>query len=502
LGRAPEPPRPSRRAATPAALQALGALHWYWRHIVVGRHGAQLGGARFARRGWAEGALRLRHGILCRPGLPQEERPGWWLLAGPGPRPGRGGRHGSAGHPGASSYYVGNWTVLTPGTSSSAPLTIEPAPGVAHPTLDGSHGKSVGCGTKVCNGPVLTIGPLVHVDVHAVTFKYAHNTANGYGGGIQNNRGGTVAVSGCEFLGNTATYGGAIDNGDHSGQGTLKVSASVFSGNLAGDGGAIDNGDNAGRGNLTVSGSRFSGNTANGAEDNQGNVIGNCDGGTIDNGDESGHGTFAVSGSTFSGDSANSFQSEEGNFIGTGDGGAIANAESGHGTVVVSRSTFSNDSTNIGGNGGGGAIDNDSAGGGHGTVTVSASTFSGDSAPNGGPFKMSNVAAVAPSLSRAQRSYGTAPSPSAPASIMGTTARCLCRVPHSRKTALVPEAPSPSAVATSRYRAQASQTTAPPRRAPSTMKMATSPCRGPRSLRTGPWTAAPSTMATTPVGAP
>ena len=38
--------------------------------------------------------------------------------------------------------YVGNWTVSTSGTSASAPLTIEPASGVANPTLDGNGGSS------------------------------------------------------------------------------------------------------------------------------------------------------------------------------------------------------------------------------------------------------------------------------------------------------------------------------------------------------------------------
>jgi hypothetical protein len=65
--------------------------------------------------------------------------------------------------PGSSGHYVGNWTVATRGTSSSAPLTIEPAPGVASPTLDGNRGKSAGCQTKACEGPVLTIAAKVRL---------------------------------------------------------------------------------------------------------------------------------------------------------------------------------------------------------------------------------------------------------------------------------------------------------------------------------------------------
>ncbi len=60
--------------------------------------------------------------------------------------------------PGKAGHYVGNWGVNPAGTSSSTPLTIEPASGVAHPILDGNNGKAKGCGTAACNGPVLTVG--------------------------------------------------------------------------------------------------------------------------------------------------------------------------------------------------------------------------------------------------------------------------------------------------------------------------------------------------------
>ena len=45
--------------------------------------------------------------------------------------------------PGGMGHYVGNWTVATQGTSAS-PLTIEPAPGVSGPVLDGNRGKCHG----------------------------------------------------------------------------------------------------------------------------------------------------------------------------------------------------------------------------------------------------------------------------------------------------------------------------------------------------------------------
>jgi hypothetical protein len=42
-----------------------------------------------------------------------------------------------------AAHYVGNWTVGTTGTSATAPVTIEAAPGLAsQPVLDGNHGNS------------------------------------------------------------------------------------------------------------------------------------------------------------------------------------------------------------------------------------------------------------------------------------------------------------------------------------------------------------------------
>ena len=74
--------------------------------------------------------------------------------------------------------YVGNWTVSTSGTSASAPLTIEPASGVANPTLDGNGGSSSSpCSTSACDGPVLTISSQAFVDIDGVTFQNADNTS-------------------------------------------------------------------------------------------------------------------------------------------------------------------------------------------------------------------------------------------------------------------------------------------------------------------------------------
>ena len=315
--------------------------------------------------------------------------------------------------PAKTGHYVGNWSVATSSTSSSAPLTIKPAPGVSGPVLDGNHGKPAGCRTKACDGPVLTIGLKVHVDISGLTIQNGDNTyALGGGGAVQNDAGGTLIVSACTFSKNTADDGGAIGNADGGGaKGSLSVSASMFSANTAQYlGGAIDNGDHGGQGTAVVSSSTFSGNNAvqysGGAIDSanfsgsgtlrvvastfSGNSSG-ADGGAIDNGDGS-TGTLTVSGSTFSGNS-----SPAGGAIGNGngyggagtltvsgstfsgntgtDGGAIDNGDSGTGTFSVSGSTFSGNTAHSSG----GAID-DGDGGGTGVLTVSASTFSGNSA--------------------------------------------------------------------------------------------------------------------------
>ncbi len=287
--------------------------------------------------------------------------------------------------PGKAGHYVGNWSVATSATSPSAPLTVKPAPGVTGPVLDGNHGKRAACQTKTCDGPVLTIGSGVYLDIYGLTVEDADNTLNGAGGGIQNNGGGTLIVSACTFFRDTATYGGAIDNADGaSGTGTLTISGSRFTANTAGygtggtyDGGAIDNADNSGTGTLTISGSRFTANTAGYG------TGGTYDGGAIDNADNSGTGTLTVSGSTFSANTAGYGAPE----TSASDGGAIDNADnSGTGTLTVSGSTFSaNSAKDCPGScpAGGGAIDNGEDNG-TGTLAVSSSTFKGNSAHYGG----------------------------------------------------------------------------------------------------------------------
>src|SRR5215831_14470703 len=85
----------------------------------------------------------------------------------------------------AASRYVGNWTVSTPGTSATAPVTIKAAPGLAsQPVLDGNKGASTGCTTAACDGPVLTVPANEFVALSAITIANGHNTATVNGGGL------------------------------------------------------------------------------------------------------------------------------------------------------------------------------------------------------------------------------------------------------------------------------------------------------------------------------
>lgn len=243
--------------------------------------------------------------------------------------------------PGRKGGYIGNWALSPIGTTSAAPLTIEPAAGVASPTLDGNGGSPKFCQTKTCDGPVLKVGPGVHVHLSGLSIIGAHNS--GAGGAVQNDEGGTVTVTTCRFSGNVAAYGGAIANG-HDGAGILSVSGSTFTSNRATvHGGAIDSAD-AGNGVVTVTASTFTANQA-------------ADGGAIDSAANTGKASLSVSTSTFTSNHA------------TADGGAIDSADRGSGGLVVEGSTFSRNAAADGG-----AVDN-ADNGGKGSLTVSASTL-------------------------------------------------------------------------------------------------------------------------------
>jgi hypothetical protein len=306
--------------------------------------------------------------------------------------------------PGASGPYIGNWTVDTPGTSPSAPITIEPAPGALGPVLDGNSGRPTGCSTTSCAGPVLTIGTIartgvtyvenvVYVDIdglsrHGLTIEDGDNTTPTQGGvgsgdgsgvftlggAIQNAWGGVLTVTGTDFDGNTADFGGAIinANGDGTGSGTLAVTRCTFTANTAidGDGGAIDTsggGENA-TGVLTVVRSTFSGNSAHGTS------VAKGDGGAIDNGDEySSNGAFTITSSTFIDNTA----SVDGGAIDNGDNGGGGGTSAAPNTVLGSTFMYNGASAGDIDHGDGGAIDNADLGG-NGYVTVTNTSFMGN----------------------------------------------------------------------------------------------------------------------------
>jgi hypothetical protein len=278
------------------------------------------------------------------------------------------------------SPYYGNFSLQTPSTSS-LPVTIAPAGGVADPTIDGDGSSAVPCPTSACDGAVLTVTSGVYAKLRSLTIQDGDNTSTGNGGGLDD--AGTVSLSAVTITGTTATFGGgadvesgaslrvtkstfsydssgsdggAIGSGDDDGTGTVTVMGSSFSNDSsASRGGAIASGDHEGTGTLTVTGSNFSNDTSD-------------YGGAIDNGGAAGTGTLTVWGSSFSNDT------------GSRDGGAIdSGGVNGSGMLTITRSTFTGDSSTYLG----GAIDSGDAGG-TGTLTVTRSTFSDDTGYDGG----------------------------------------------------------------------------------------------------------------------
>ncbi|HTW06844.1 MAG TPA: choice-of-anchor Q domain-containing protein [Acidimicrobiales bacterium] len=331
-------------------------------------------------------------GVSAVPGCPPEHEPAQGCSLAQALAEATAGDTVALATPGRDGHFVGNWTIATAGTSSRAPVTIAPAPEVAHPVLDGNEGGRAGCRTATCDGSVLSIGHRVHVVLKGLTISNA--VTDGAGGGAQNDEGGTLVVLASTFSDDNATDGGAIANGDNAGAGTLIVSGSTFSANIAeADGGAIDSADNRGEGALSVSGSKFSGNSADG------------NGGAIDNGDNAGNGQLSVSASTFADDQSDAFNTSDDTFVkNPGDGGAIDNGDhDGQGHLSVSASTFSanssyangiNGDAGVGGNGG--AIDNGDNGG-QGTLLVSRSTLVGNIGGHGGAINNSDSLSVSSS---------------------------------------------------------------------------------------------------------
>jgi predicted outer membrane repeat protein len=285
--------------------------------------------------------------------------------------------------PPAAEPYKGNWTVATEGTGPTAPVTIEPAPGITDPTLDGE-------GETGPEGPILMLTNAVSVAITGVSFVDGVNNSTSGGGAIDagdESAGGTLTIADATFSGNTAEGdGGAIDMGDGGGgYGSLVVTGSTFTSNHGDDGGAIDAADNGGSGPVTVTSSTFTGNK------------GGSDGGAIDVGDEGGSATVSVSSSTFTTDQAvfggavdaddnsgsGSMSVTDSTFTGntgTGTAGAIALGDhGGSATTTVTGSSFRSNVTG----GDGGAIDNATSNG-FSTLTVRQSSFAANRAINGG----------------------------------------------------------------------------------------------------------------------
>jgi hypothetical protein len=241
------------------------------------------------------------------------------------------------GHVGTSSSYYSpgssGFSISTSGTSATSPVTIEPAPGVTGPILDGGGSHRI-----------LSVGKAMHLVISSLTFRDGFSGATTSAGGISDNTRGFLTVSNSTFSDNEGPQdGGAIENGAG---GTLTVSHSTFSGNTACLGGAIGTGYK-GSGTTTVTGSTFSGNSAI------------CQGGAIANAN-GGSGRLTVTASTFSGNSAP-------------DGGAIENGDGGTGTTTVIGSTFSGNPATSDGT----TIDNGDAGGKGSTVVVGGDIIAG-----------------------------------------------------------------------------------------------------------------------------
>ncbi len=364
--------------------------------------------------------------------------------------------------PGKTGHYVGNWTVNPAGTSSSTPLSIEPASGVSNPVLDGNHGSAAHCGTTACNGPVLTVGtppgPLSavrfgsrrcgHPGVECVrpdpglTVENANSVLAGSTGGeagaMMVSTGTHVTVTNDLFLHNRAFGdGGAIDNllG-----GTVSVSDTAFLADSATDGAGPSRMESMG---VARSPSRLPRlaqqrqrwrchrQCVRGIGDGHRRQLdllvqhGGHGGGAIDDG-ASGVSTLTVSGSTFVGNLVKTRAQ------GLGGGGAIDIAEGGavKAAMNVSGSTFIGNSAHYGG-----AFNEGKA-----TGTVSGSTFSANSAPYGGAIT-NGITSVGLSPSRDPRSRPIVPPGTA---VRSTTARAPAPAPSRSRTPPFGATPQPA----------------------------------------------------------
>ncbi|CAG4929313.1 choice-of-anchor Q domain-containing protein [Acidithrix sp. C25] len=144
--------------------------------------------------------------------------------------------------PGSTNSYEGNFTLNTNGTSLTAPITIQPAPGVTNPTLDGNN-----------SGTVLTINTNVYVNLIGVTIT----GGKAAGGGINNS--GTLTATN-DTISNNKAYGG--QGGGIYNSGTLTATNSTISKNSALGGGSGGGIYNSNSGTLTATNDTISNNSA------------------------------------------------------------------------------------------------------------------------------------------------------------------------------------------------------------------------------------------------
>lgn len=160
--------------------------------------------------------------------------------------------------PGADGHYYGNWVV-------DADVVIEPAAGVADPTLDGDEGgdgedEGSLCTTDGCGGPILS-NTASQLTVDGVTFTHGSSEQ---AGAILNTGAGEddfphLTVTNSTFEDNQGYAGGAIGNG---GGGPLGAAATITSSTFADNDAGVTGGAIANTGSLTVKTSTFYDNVA------------------------------------------------------------------------------------------------------------------------------------------------------------------------------------------------------------------------------------------------
>lgn len=168
---------------------------------------------------------------------------------------------------GALPNLASNLKILGPGANA---LTVKRAPAAAHFRI-----------FAINTGEIVTLSGL--------TISGGDLGNLGVGGGIDNFHG-TLTLAGCAVSGNSASFGGGIEN-DGSvfpPVATLTVNNSTISGNSASGGGGFHN---VGAATLTINNSTISGNIS-------------ASGGGVDNDDSGGNSVLIINNSTLSGNSA------------------------------------------------------------------------------------------------------------------------------------------------------------------------------------------------------